>query len=199
MGVNGRGANFLELCIGYFGHLGRGIAIPAVPDDGPEDAENSKKIKGSTPAEAGLDGHDEQGREGAANLIGHDHEAEGSCAFQLGKPAGDAGGKVREGAGFTRSKRKTNGKESPKVRSHTSEGSEDGPPKYDARQDSSRAVTVRERSGGNFEGGIRKDKDSADPTPGGRGDVKVGLHARAGYSNTDAVQIGDDRDNAQQQ
>jgi len=108
-------------------------------------------------------------REGAAQLHGHDHEAESSRAFQPGKPAGDGGGNVRKRPGFTDAKRKAHGDESPKFDAAPVRDVKDGPPEDDAGQNFSRAKTVGQEIPWEFQMQHRQRRRSQRPNPTQRG------------------------------
>ncbi len=175
----------------------RRIPKPRVPGQAPHDAEEAEHEEGRPPAVAHLNRHDEQRRQGGADLTGHPHGAPGPRALGDRHPAADHRGRIGVGAGLARAKTEPHQQQDGVIRHRPRERGEGRPPDHDPRQDAARADAIAQRAGGDFEGAIGQKEDAGDPAPRFGADVQGVLHARAGNGDADAVQVGDDGEQRQ--
>lgn len=84
------GADLLNFGLGHVWVFRWGIPIPPMPRYAPEDADCAQHVKRSAPAKARLNRHDQQRRDGSAELRGHPYEPKGPCALDDRKPARNA-------------------------------------------------------------------------------------------------------------
>ena len=144
-----------------------------------------------------LDRNDEQGRDGSPELAGHHDDAEGAAALVDWKPARDGDGGIRECACLAHAKEEADCEQRIETCDQSCERSEDRPPEHDAREHAASANAIAQRAAWNLKDGVGKDEDSGDPAPGIGPEAERLLHARAGDRDADAVEVGDDQQQAQ--
>src|SRR5262249_36115458 len=71
----------------YSAHFPRRVAEPEVPDQAPQDAEDSEQVERSAPAVVELDRHDQQRRHRGADLARHPDDSPDAGAPALWNPA----------------------------------------------------------------------------------------------------------------
>ena len=101
-----------------------------------------RREKRRTPSIADLDRHDQQRRDGAANLAGHQQDAGHARALGRGEPARHDNRRVRKRASFPGAEAESRQQEQGVVRHRAGQRRERRPPQHHARQDAARADAI---------------------------------------------------------
>ena len=177
----------------------RPVAIPAPPQYRPEYADGAEHIERRSPAEAHLHRHDEERRDGSAQLPGQQHDAEGAAALDRWEPPQHAGRCRGIAAGLAGTEEKSHRHQRPQAGGKPGERGERRPPEHHPGEHRAGAEFVAPIPAGDLEQGIGDGKGAGDEPPVGGIQVQVVLQARAGHRNAHAVQIGEHRQGGEQQ
>ena len=180
------------------GVLGRGIAVPAAPYHGPQDANGAEDEKRCAPAERGLERHHEQRRGCPAEAARAQHPSLRPRALARGEPARDAARGVGVGARLAGPEQEAYRQQGDKTGNSAGQAREGGPPEHDAGHYGALAATVAHGAGGDLEDAVSEHEGAQDPAPAVGRDAQLVLHARPGDGDADAVQEQDHRKRREQ-
>jgi hypothetical protein len=193
----GRRSDLAEFGLGDSRLLMRRIPKPREPHHAPHHPYDAEHEEGRPPTITDLNRHDEQRREGGADLRRQPDDA--PCAGAPGNrnPASDDRGGIGIGACLAGAETEPHQQQDGVARDGPRECGEGGPPGDDTREDATRSDTIAQCAGGYFEYAVGKIEDAGDPAPGFGADLQIVLHARPGDGDADTIQIGDDREQRQ--
>ena len=139
-----------------------------------------------------LNGNNQQWRQYAAQLTREENSAKRAAPLRLGKPAEDARGRRRIGAGFARAKQKPDDYERPQTRHPAGKRRKRGPPQNDPGEHRARAEPIAEKSTWDFEKCVGDRECAGNVAPVLRTEVKFCLDPWPGDRNADAIEICED-------
>src|SRR4030095_2724639 len=162
----GRRTDFAEFGLGDSRLLMRRVTKPRVPNGAPHHSYDAEHEEGCPPTITSLNRHDEQRREGGADLRSEPDDAPGSRALGSRNQESDIRGSIGIGACLAGSEAEPHQQQNVVARDGPGECGERGPPGDDTREDAARSDTISQCAGGYFERAVGKEEDAGDPAPG---------------------------------